>query len=205
MDTRDFKTISDEVDSVIAGWLDEITKAVTTLGNSEVFIRTRLLIAFALLEVLCGVFDKYHDLNLTNRPLLKRWLREYCLTPKNQAYANHPYLKRIDDERLYKFRNSIMHAFAIPESEGGVAVIVVNGSELDSKLQKMDAALSRKGITAIFISPDSLTGLFAAGAKILMSEMFVSVDAATPQHLEGMSRVRREFFRRGSKKMSLTQ
>jgi hypothetical protein len=188
-----------EFDVAFADIMDEFSKAINTFKNNERFIRTRSLLAFSLMEVVCGIFNQYYDLRLENRALLKRWIKEYCLTDKNEGYTRNPYFKRIDEEYLYKFRNSIIHAFALPGPEGASAIMIPNGIETAENMQKLDQGFSRKGVTAIFISPDSLTGLVIKGAELLLQEMIVPDDKIDDIQFERIKRINAEFFRRGTK------
>ena len=198
-----YKKISDEVDVDLSDIIDEFTKAIQSLSNQARFVRTRLLISFSLLEVVCGLYNSYYQLGLANRQLLLQFIEKYCFIATNKTFSTHPYFKDMTSEHLYKFRNSIIHAFALPEAENRISITVPNGSESAEVIKKMEAGFKKVGHKVIFISADGLTALFLDGFRTLHGEIFKVPSNATQEQFEGMERIRTEFTRRGSKPIPL--
>ena len=203
MNIEEYKKISKEVDETIAAIVEEFTDAINLFKNDGKFVRMRLLIAFSFAEVVCGIFDKYYNLNLGNTELMKKWLKEYCLIDVNDVYKNHPYFKKVDEEYLYQLRCSVIHAFALPEQKGKLAVMFPNGSETADNMKEIDRGFTKAGLNPVFISPDSLTQLFIRGFTGLHKNIFVSESILTTENYEGMKRIHKEFFRRGAKPVPL--
>lgn len=197
-----YEILSSSVDKEIGDILEEFTLAIKLLGNDRQYVRTRLLLNFSLLEVICTIYNSYYNLRLNNRKLLKKYINEYLLVEKNVVYKKHKDIKNITIEHLYKFRNSIIHAFALPEAEGGLSIVVPNGSEKTNVIDKMRNGFIKAGHKVAFISPDSLTALFTAGAQMLLSEIFGS-KIVTQWDYDALLRVNTEIERRGSKSVSL--
>lgn len=172
MDAYKYKRLADDVDADLGAMVDEYNHAVLLLKNNEKTIRIRLLIAFSFLEVICNIYNSYFDLKLNNSAVLKKWMKDYCFTEENQIYKTHPYLHKVSEENLYKFRNSIFHAFGLPEPENGVSFTVPNGDETADVIQKMDAGFSRLGHSVVFVSADQLMHLFISGYRIMHPQIF---------------------------------
>jgi hypothetical protein len=203
MDIEEYKKIKHEIDETIASIFEEFSGAINLFKNNEGFMRMRLLIAFSFAEVVCGVFDKYFNLNLGPTLLMKKWFKEYCLTETNKVFKNHQYFKKIDEEYLYQLRCSIIHAFALPEYKKGFAVMFPNGIETAENMQKMDRGFTQAGIDPIFISSDSLMQLFLEGFVLLHAQIFVPENTLTDEDYKGMERIYKEFYRRGAKPIPL--
>src|SRR5258708_3907997 len=103
MDQEIYKNVYKEVDERLVEIFEEFSNTRQILQNDLRFVRTRLLISFSLLEIICNLYNTYFDLHLNNKALLEKWLKEYCLTDRNPTYKNHPYFKMITDGHLYKF------------------------------------------------------------------------------------------------------
>jgi hypothetical protein len=192
-----------EIDVTLSDIIDEFTETNKLLDSNKNLVRIRLLIDFSLLEVLCVVFNQYYNLKLGDRALLKKFIKEYCLTNKNTVYNEHPYLNKIDEDYLYELRCSIIHAFALPEQKGNLAVTFPNGSENAPIIKKIEEGFKAKGINAVFISTGSLIKLFIKGGMILIEEMLPAVDKPTEAQFESVQRVYKEILRRGSKPVPL--
>ena len=197
-----YEILSNSVDKEIGGILEEFTLVIKLLGNGRQCVRTRLLLNFSLLEVICTIYNSYYNLELANRELLKKYINEYLLVEKNIVYREHQDIKNITVEHLYKFRNSIIHAFSLPEAEGGLSIVVPNGSEKTDVIDKMRKGFVTAGHKVAFISPDSLTALFTAGAQMLLLEIFGSKIVAQEDY-NALLRVSVEIERRGTKAISL--
>lgn len=193
-----------EVDTVIADILNEFVETNELLNNNKNLVRIRILISFSLLEVLCVIFNQYYDLKLADRALLKKFIKDFCLTDKNEFYKNHPYLNRIDEGYLYELRCSITHAFALPEQKNNLAVTFPNGPENTSFIKEIEKGFKEKGLNPVFISPDSLLRLFLKGGMMLVTEMFPNIiNEPTKEQLEAIQRVYKEVLRRESKPIPL--
>ncbi len=200
---EEYKKIAHDVDIDLSDIIDEFTKSIQSLSNQHRFVRIRLLISFSLLEVICGLYNTYYKLELANRQLLLQFIDKYCFTSTNKTFNDHPYFKYITTEHLYKFRNSIIHAFALPEVENGISITVPNGSESAEVIKKMEAGFKKAGHKVIFISADGLTALFLNGLRILHKEIFKVPNNVTQEEFNGIERIKNEFTRRGSKPITL--
>lgn len=199
MNVEEYNRISSEVEKTIHDILDEFIQLTNLLKNNERFVRTRLLLAFSLAEVVCTMFDKFYNLNLPNEALMKKWFKEYCLNERNEVYKTHQYIKKIDENYLYSLRCSLVHAFSLPEHTGNLAIMFPNGEETAENMREIDDNFTRAGRTPVFISPDSLTRLFIVGAMSLHSEIF----AQNPSDFDGMNRIYLEFNRRNGESIQL--
>lgn len=204
MDKTKYKNLAEEIDQRFSEIAQEFNDSRSMLKNDGRVVRTRLLLAFSFLEVICNIYNIYFNLRLTNKSLLLKWIKEYCLDTKNRTYKAHLYLSRIDELHLYKFRNAIVHAFSLPEAENGVSITVPNGLETAPIIERLDVKFKKAGHIIAFISPDSLLQLFLDGFMIMYPEIFKNVSTATQSDLEGLERVANEFNRRGAHGISLT-
>lgn len=198
-----YSEISAEVDVDLFDIMDELEKAILRLGNEQRFVRTRLLLSFSILEISANIYNAYFDLKLPSTKLLPKWIGEYCLVEGNPTYAGHVDLKKITIEHLYKFRNSIIHAFALPDPENGLSIVSPNGADTSDILEKYREGLVKAGAKVAFISPDTLTKLFLDALTLLHPQMFVDAEVASESHLAGMERVHGEMHRRGAKGIPL--
>lgn len=203
MNIKEYRKMTEEVDKTLADIVEEFSSSINLFKNDGKFLRMRLLIAFSFTEVVCVIFDKYYDLNLGNTELMKKWFKEYCFVETNDVFKNHPYFKKINEEYLYQLRCSIIHAFALPEKIGNLAVMFPNGDETSDNLQKIDKGFTEKGLIPVFISPDSITKLFLLGFKLLHENIFVPENMLTTENYLGMERIYKEFYRRGAKPIIL--
>jgi hypothetical protein len=163
----------------------------------------RLLLAFSLLEVVANIYGIYGAKNLGNRDLLMEWLNKYCFVPGNAMYDQHVDIKKIDAEFIYKFRNAIIHFFALPDELNGVHVVVPNGSDTHASLQGHRNGFASLGHNVVFISADTLTGLILAGTQRFFLDIPTPDGNPTLSDLEGLKGVLAEMERRGGKKVSL--
>ena len=97
MNSSEHEKTRNEVDEIIADFMNEFNKTTSLLKKDNSLIRMRFLIAFSFVEVMCGIFDKFYCLNLGNENLMKRWFKEYCLTNKNDVYKKHKYFNKISN------------------------------------------------------------------------------------------------------------
>ena len=202
-DKQKYQSVSKEIDERLGEIVQEFSDSRAVLQNDKRFVRTRLLLAFSFLEILCNLYNNYYGLNLTNRALLEDWLKKYCLTDKNRTFKAHPYLKMLTESHLYKFRNSIIHAFGLPEPENGISITSPNGVETSDVIKKMDSGFKKAGHTIAFISADSLVQLFIDGFTIMHPEIFKDVNVANQADLDGLERIAKEFVRRGAREIPL--
>jgi len=121
------------------------------------------------------------------------------LIDKNEVYANHEHLKDIDDEYLYAFRCSVVHAFSLPEQKDEIALVVINGQESAFfRRKELKEGLSKRGLVPVIVSVDSLTALITKGAIDLQHEIFVPFETLNENQVDGILRVHKELYRRGS-------
>lgn len=200
---QDYKKISDAVDVDISRTVEEYNDAVVLLKNNEKVIRIRVLIAFSFLEFICNLYNTYFNLGLNNRALMLKFLGDFCFTEKNQTYKNHPYLHLISVEQMYKFRNAIVHALALPEPENGISITIPNGDENSSVIKKMDEDFKKLGHTVAFISADQLMKLFIEGLTMIHPMIFIEPSKANDLDMEAMNRLNKEFARRGAKPIAM--
>jgi hypothetical protein len=203
IDIEKYKNLFQEIDARFDEIVKELAATRSVLQNDKRFIMTRLLISFSFLEVVCNLYQAYFDLHLGNRALIEEWLSKYCLTDENTTFNSHPYIKMLSAEHLYKFRNSVIHAFALPEAENDIFISVPNGSESSDVIKKMDEGFKKIGHKVAFISADSLLQLFLAGGALMHPTIFKDVTIATQNDLEGLERISGEFIRRGAKGIPL--
>lgn len=203
MDENKYKELSKELDERLGEIFEEFSATRDVLQNDRRFVRTRLLISFSLLEVICNLYNIYFDLGLNNRALLQKWIKDYCLTDQNNTYKNHPYIKLLTEDHLYKFRNSIVHAFGLPEPENGLSITSPNGSESTEVIRKMDEGFKKLGHNVVFISADSLLQLFIDGFTLMHPSIFKDFHSATAADFQGLERVIKEFGRRGARGVPL--
>lgn len=198
-----YEKLRNEFDVSLSEIIQEFTDAITQLGNKKEFIKIRLLIAFSLLEVIANLYGIYNNHNVGNETLLTEWLKKYCFTEANKKYHEHSDIKKVTPDHLYKFRNAIVHFFALPEEFNNKHFMVVNGREDDPSLDKY-RNLSRGIISeVIVISPDSLTALFLDGGRLFLNGIFIPLNFATSNHLLGLQRLSKEMYRRGAKRLPL--
>ncbi len=203
MDQEKYRKLYQEIDNTLADIVQEFSDSRGVLQNDQRFVRTRLLLGFSFLEILCNLYNAYYSLSLSNRALLEKWLKEYCLSDRNPTYKAHPYMKMLTEVHVYKFRNSIIHAFGLPEPENGISITSPNGVETSDVIKKMDEGFKKAGHQVAFISADSLLQLFIDGFTLMHPEIFKDVATATQTDLEGLERIVKEFGRRGAKGVPL--
>jgi len=205
MDIEKYKEISQEVDARLADIVDEFTYAINALKNDSRVVRTRLLIAFSLLEVVCNLFNAFFNLGLGNRALLEKWLNDFCLNDMNRTFKAHPYLRMITPAHMYKFRNAIVHTLGLPEPENGISITVPNGTETAEIIKKMDEGFKSLGHKVAFISADELTKLFLDGYAMMHLAIFKNPATAVQSDLDGLVRILSEFNRRGARPVPLVK
>ena len=204
MDIDKYKNLFQEVDYRLTEIVEEFSATRAVLQNDQRFIKTRVLLAFSFLEVLCNLYNSYFNLGLANRALIEKWLQKYCLTYRNATYKTHPYMNMLTEAHLYKFRNAITHAFGLPEPENGISIATPNGSESSDSIKKMDEGFKKVGHTVAFISADSLLQLFIDGFTLMHPEIFKDDTQANQAGLEGLGRIVKEFGRRGARGIPLS-
>ena len=167
MNQEKYTTLFQEADSRLAEILTEFSDTREALQNDRRFVRTRLLLAFSFLEILCILYNAYYGLGFNNRALLEEWLEKYCLIDQNPTYRKHHYIKMLTNAHLYKFRNAIVHAFGFPEPENGISITSPIGLESSDNVRKMDEGFKSLGHSVAFVSADSLLQLFIDGFTLL--------------------------------------
>jgi len=191
--------IFNQIDKDLSEVIEEFFVTLNLIKEDKKLVKMRLLIAFSFLEVVCGVYNQFYGLQLTDKALLKKFIKNYCLIDRNEIYNDHPYLNKINEIYLYDLRCSITHAFVLPEHKGEEFIMIVNGDEKHEKVERMNRAFSKKGIKSIFISPYSLSSLFLKAGEIFIKEMRDKQNNPTKEDLDAINRVAKEFLRRGAK------
>jgi len=208
MNISEYEKALNDVDKVIAGTVAEFNTAINLLRKqAPELVRIRLVLAFMFAEMTCVNFDKFYNINLPPKELMKKWFDEYCLNTKNDVYKKQPYFNKIDTEYLYQLRCSLIHAFALPEPEKNknIAVMFMDKGDAPQRAKEIGAKFTKAGHVPVFISPDSMTALILGGAIMLHKEIFVDGSEATQKNLEGLKRMLNEFQRRGACSISLDQ
>lgn len=203
VDIDEYVKIVAEVDEQISAIVDEYTVGLEKLKDEKKTTRLRVLVAFSFLEVMTNVYNIYFGLNLTNSRVIKEWLNRYCLFRGNSTFNENKYLRKISAEHMYKLRNSTVHAFALPEPESGLSILLINGDELDKSIDKMHKGFKDRGADVTFVAPSSLLKLFLDGYLLMHSEIYKPEAEITTVEFESMSRLREEFHRRGAKTIDL--
>lgn len=202
---KKYTKIFNQVDIELVDMIEEFNATLNLIKEDKGLIRMRLLIAFSFLEVMCGIYNQYYNLGLADRRLLKQFMKNYCLNDKNQPYKNHHYLNKIDEYYLYNLRCSIVHAFALPEhkDEDKTCVLFINGDEEHEVIKEKDKEFSSQGFIPVFIDPDSLMRLFLRAGEMFFKEMKNKQENASKKDVDAISRVAKEFYRRGAKKIPI--
>ncbi|MEI6810867.1 MAG: hypothetical protein WCK60_02335 [Candidatus Nomurabacteria bacterium] len=195
---KEYRQVCKEVDISLGEMFDEFVRAQTLLESDKNLVRIKLLISFSLLEIFSSIYNNFYNLGHGNSRQIIEFLEKYCFVKNNTTYVEHSYIKRLNPERIYKFRNSIIHSFALPQYENPT-ITVINGSEDSEVIKKFEEGFANKGESVVFLSPDSLTKLFICGFTLLHFEIFVPDDKFTENHLNGVKEVFKEMQRRGAK------
>lgn len=199
---EEYKKTCKEIDISLGEMFDEFIRTQTLLEPDKNLVRIKLLISFSLLEIFSHIYNNFYNLGYGNSRQITEFLKKYCFVKNNTTYMDHTYIKQLTPERICKFRNSIIHSFALPQYESPT-ITVVNGSEDSDVIKKFREEFAKKGENVVFLSPSSLTKLFIDGFTLLHSEIFVSDDKFTEKHLEGVKKVFNEMYRRGAKTIQL--
>jgi len=138
-------------------------------------LRIQLIISFSLLDMFANYWYEYKCESGTPKQRMTDWYGKYCMTNQNSVFRCDDQLLKISPERLYKFRNALVHFFGLGAVVPGELYIGLVSNDLPKEeSEKMRTAFVMHGHPTVIIKPIDFHSMIKEGA-ILMLEEWASV------------------------------
>lgn len=198
-----------EVVSFFIGVIEEVNQVFLneTDGSNRIPLRVQTVAAFSAIDVLASYWFAF--LNKTGRTnkRAEAWYDEFCAKEENKHYLG--LWRKVSSERLYKFRNALVHFFGMGEIDPGEIYIALAANDLsDESKEKMERAFLAKGHKTIMFRPKDFFDMIREGA-IMMMEQWASIiaeaqtdKAKEQEYIEGIERVWQKIMKEGAKGIS---
>lgn len=171
--------------------------------------RIQMIVIFSLIDVLGSYWFSYlNDTGTTNeRPRV--WYEEFCINTENQYYKG--LFTEVSSERLYKFRNALVHFFGLGEPTEDIFIALAANDLSDENKKNMEAEFARRKHKTIMLRPSDFFGLVREGTILMMFRWSKVIEEAQhnhereKEHIDGVERVWKKIRNEGAKGMSREQ
>lgn len=193
---RFFKEASEETHCVIAK---------DSKGNDLISARVQMIIAFSLVDVLASYWYEYRSCFGKTNERAKFWYSTYCVTDKNKYYKE--LWKELSCDKLYKFRNSLVHFFGLGEQCGDLYISLCQNNLPEKIRQKWQKDFLEKGQKTFIIRPREFSNMVKEGAILMLSEWKDVIKGAQTdrkkeqEHIEGINRIWEKIKKEGAVKV----
>lgn len=196
-----FKEAIEDVGSVFA--IDKDNRNYT----SE---RVQLICVFTFIDVVASYWYEYLGKNGTQKERFINWVKQYCLTEKNDQYTGTDFVN-LTDENMYAFRSSMVHFFGIAGLEGNYKISIATNRIDDNLIKKWQNGFREHGHLVIIIKPKKLYNLILEGAVLMLNEWKEIINDAQSdgdkkwRHIFGIDRIYQKIQNEGAAKVMLPE
>lgn len=201
-----------EVVSFLMGVMEECNTVFfkNDKGITPIPQRIQTIVAFSLIDVLGSYLFGYLDRKGSPSERFKLWYDEFCINTNNPSYKGM--FTEIDSERMYRFRNALVHFFGMGDINDEDIFIALAANDLaDSDKEKMEKAFAQRGHKTIMLRPKDFFDLVREGVILMMNGWKDVIQSAQTdrqkekEHIEGIERVWAKIQSEGAKGVSRKQ
>lgn len=193
--------------------MEDVGTAFRTDKQNRPYIaeRAQVTVAFTFVDVLSSYWYEYAGKTGTQSERFIEWVGRYCLTQNNPLY-DHTDFAKLSVERMYSFRNSMVHFFGISNPlEENIAIGIVSPRVLDDEIQRWRKAFEMAGHTAIIFTPKQLYDLVLEGSLLMLDEWKTVIELSQTDeakkwgHIEGIDRIYKKIQLEGAALVEVPQ
>ncbi len=172
-------------------------------GVNRIPLRIQMIIAFSTIDVLASYWFEYLGQTGKTNERAQVWYERFCRTEENEYLKG--LLTEVTSERLYKFRNALVHFFGLGEDTKDIFIALAANDLSNEDREKMEAAFIKKRNKTILIRPKDFYDLVREGALLMLGlwENVIKEAQVNPQkekeYLDGISRVYSKIMNEGAK------
>ncbi len=176
-------------------------------GDDKLPLRVQMIIAFSLIDVLGSYWYEYLGKTGKTSERAQKWYEQFCLNDKNPNLLTPQDWSRISSDRLYQFRNSLVHFFGLSEKSDGIYFALAPNNLPDDKHKDWQKQFSKKGDESFIIKPANFYDLIREGAVLMLNEWSEVIKNAqtSPEHekshIEGIERIFNKINKEGAVKV----
>lgn len=164
-------------------------------GTDRIPLRTQMIISFTLMDVLASYWYEYLGKTATITVRSCSWYDTFCKTEKNTEYIKDKQLKILGSERLYQFRNSLVHFMGMSEGKDNIYMSLASNDLPEDEKDKFIKGLETKDYKNIIIRPNDFHNLIKQGGIMMLNEMQKIIeqshtdDGKKKEHIDGIERI----------------
>ncbi|MFA6593891.1 MAG: SEC-C domain-containing protein [Candidatus Buchananbacteria bacterium] len=137
-------------------------------GHDKIQSRIQMIIIFSLVDMLGGYWYTFLGQNGKTLERPKNWYNKYCATEENIHYKD--FWTELNVERLYVFRNSLVHFFGLGEKYDNIYISLASNNLPDKTHKNWQEEFSKKGDKTIIIRPEDFYNLIKEGGVLMLKE-----------------------------------
>lgn len=163
--------------------------------NDIIPLRMQMVGAFTIIDVLGNYWFEYLNKKGTPSQRFYEFVEEFCLISKNDTYAKSDLMTGITKERLYEFRNSLVHFYGFGKAQE--FALVANPSKRFSPemIEKTGRKFRKRVPDIVIIQPQEFRNLITEGAALMLERMMEVIhrshtdSQAKEDHINGIERI----------------
>lgn len=158
-------------------------------------LRIQMIISFTLMDVLASYWYEYLGKVATISTRSCSWYDTFCKTERNTEYNRDKQLKILSSERLYQFRNSLVHFMGMSEIKENLYMSLASNDLPENEKELLIKGLETKGHRTVVIRPNDFHKLIKQGGILMLNEMQKVIEQShtdnekKKEHIEGIERI----------------
>ena len=165
----------------------------TKEGNDQISARVQMIIIFSLVDMVASYWYEFDGKTGRTSERPKEWYTNFCANVKNEDFKDC--WLDIDPERLYEFRNSLVHFFGLGKSENALAIVLAQNNLPEEERNKWQNFAVKSNKKIAIICPMHFYDLIRKGALLMLDEWRGLINNAQldrfqeAKYIEGIRRV----------------
>ena len=163
--------------------------------EEKIPLRIQMIISFTLMDVLASYWYEYLGKNDSISARSCSWYDHFCRTDRNTEYKKDPQWQILSSDRLYQFRNSLVHFMGMSEIRENIYMGLVSNDLPETERERMIKRLTAATHRTAIIRPNDFHKLIKQGGKIMLEEWQKVIEQShtNPEkkkdHIDGIERI----------------
>lgn len=176
-------------------YFDELYESILKLRQNskkydDPYARSQLCIAFIAVDT----FARFHeifsgvrgdDLDKDNAKRFKKWISKFVLTEDNDVYKANKTKIRVNEDVVWKLRNSLLHFYSFPKSTDGTKLGFMFNIP-DSLHTTVEVGMKQKGHRIKFIDLHHLIQAIFSGFPLFMMDLKKQIEESPEKYIESV-------------------
>lgn len=143
----------------------EVTQTIDTLEKYSTAARSQTSILIIFVDVLSKIWDLFYFQNRWNKNRFTSWYDEFLATDDNKYWKSNEEIQRLNSDLFYNLRNSLLHSFALPQTDKTWINIALNRNAPESEIVRL------KKLNNIVITPVELFNFIQDWVDLMLKKM----------------------------------